>query len=224
MREPIFSGLKIRLHTIYNQCSSLLLLMVYGAINDSIWQNTNLKLRKIYEYASELGFIFAFSLSKTAISSNILLGTSDTLSQKHILSGLKLHLHNTYTIDAVPCYYLHVWYGVIYKRQYTDKTLTEKIYEYASERGASELGKFFAFSHSKTGISFIYLRNIYIFFQVSNYICIIHIQSMQFPVITYGMALYIKDSIPTKHWHWENPCICERAERASLGNFRHFTF
>ena len=52
----------------------------------------------------------------------------------------------------------------------------------------------------------LYLRNI-IHFQVSNYIyIIIHIQSMQFPVITYGMALYInlRHGIPTKHWHWDN--------------------
>ena len=35
----------------------------------------------------------------------------------------------------------------------SDKTLTlRKIYEYASERGASELWKIFAFSHSKTAI------------------------------------------------------------------------
>ena len=59
--------------------------------------------------------------------------------------------------------------------------------------------KLFPFSHSKTAMSFnillvlliLYLRKIY--FQVSNYI-FIYIQSMQFPVITYGMALYINDS------------------------------
>ena len=31
-----------------------------------------------------------------------------------------------------------------------------------------------------------------IYAQVSNYICIIHIQSIRFPVITYGMALIYK--------------------------------
>ena len=51
--------------------------------------------------------------------------------QKHIFSGLKIHLH-TYTINAVSFNYL--WYGAI-KRHYTDKTLkSRKIYEYASER------------------------------------------------------------------------------------------
>ena len=34
---------------------------------------------------------------------------------------------------------------------------------------------------------------------------------MHFPYITYGM-IFINDSIPTKHLHWENVCnICERA-------------
>ena len=59
--------------------------------------------------------------------------------------------------------------------------------------------KLFPFSHSKTAISFnillvgllqiLYLRNT-IYFQVSNYI-FIYIQSMQFPVITYGMAFVL---------------------------------
>ena len=43
------------------------------------------------------------------------------------------------------------------------------------------------------------LRNTYIF-QVSNYI-FIYIQSMQFPVITYGMALYINDSYVYRQKH-----------------------
>ena len=41
----------------------------------------------------------------------------------------------------VSFYYL--WYGAIYKRQCTDKTLTfRKMYVYASERSVSELRKF----------------------------------------------------------------------------------
>ena len=80
-------------------------------------------LRKIYEYASEHRKSFAFSHSKTAISFNILLViiyTYDTLSQKHIFSGLKLHLHNDITINAVYFLYLfYLWYGTMYKRQYT---------------------------------------------------------------------------------------------------------
>ena len=60
-----------------------------------------------------------------------------------------------------------------------------------------------AFSHTKTAISFnIFvgtshtLSQKHIKFQVSNNICI-HIQSMQFLFITYGMVLYINDIIPT---------------------------
>ena len=53
---------------------------------------------------------------------------------------------------------------------------------------------------SKTAISFnillvllILYSQKHIYFQISNYI-FIYIQSMHFPVITYGMALYINDS------------------------------
>ena len=74
---------------------------------------------------------FPISHSKTAISFNILFGTSNTLSQKHIFRSQSIHLH-IHTINAVG-YYL--WYGVVYKRQYTDKTLTlrKSMYIYASE-------------------------------------------------------------------------------------------
>ena len=60
----------------------------------------------------------------------------------------------------------------------------------------------------------------YIFKSQITYAYII-IQSMQFPFTSYGMALYINDTVPTKHYHLENLCVCERA---SLENFRIFTF
>ena len=69
------------------------------------------------------------------------------------------------------------------------------------ERARSERAwKIFPFSHSKTAISFnilLVLLILYIqYFQVSNYIFIyIHIQSIQSPVITYGMALYFKTTV-----------------------------
>ena len=55
------------------------------------------------------------------------------ISETHIFSGLKLHLH-IHTINAVPCYYL--WYGVVYNDSYVyrQNTNIEKIYVYASER------------------------------------------------------------------------------------------
>ena len=62
---------------------------------------------------------------------------------------------------------------------------------------ASELGKFFEFSHSKCYFLQYYvgtsdtLSQKHIYFQVSiTSAYIIHVQSMQFPVITYGKALY----------------------------------
>ena len=66
-------------------------------------QYDNTLLRKIYEYASELGNFLHFHIVKCYFL-QYSVGTSDILSQKPI-SGLKLHLH-TYTIIAVPCYYL----------------------------------------------------------------------------------------------------------------------
>ena len=71
---------------------------------------------------------------------------------RNTFSGLKVHLH-IHTINAVG-YYL--WYGVVvvYKRQYTDKTLTLSKSMYMRANGASELRHFFAFLHSKTAISF----------------------------------------------------------------------
>ena len=53
--------------------------------------------------------------------------------------------------------------------------------------------KLFPFSHSKTAISFnillVLISDTHIFSGLK-----LHLQSMQFPVITYGMALYINDS------------------------------
>ena len=87
------------------------------------------------------------------------------------------------------------------------KTDIEKIYEYASEHGFFLL----AFSHSKTAISFnillvlliLYLRNCrnISIFRSQITICMIHIHvsSMQFPVITWGMALYRQNTDVEKY-------------------------
>ena len=85
-------------------------------------------------YASERAWkLFPFSHSKTAISFNILLvGTSDTLSQKHIYFQVSNYI--SYTINAVPCYYgmaLYINDSYVYRQN----TNIEKIY-------ASELRKF----------------------------------------------------------------------------------
>ena len=66
----------------------------------------------------------------------------------YLFSGIKLHSAYTYTINAISFDYL--WYGAIYNRQYYN---IEKLYVYASER-SERAQKTFAFSHSKTAISF----------------------------------------------------------------------
>ena len=81
--------------------------------------------------------MFASSYSKTAISFNILL-VLEILCLRNICSFSILKITYEYicnTINAVSFYYLwKLWYGAIYKRQCTDKTLTfRKIYVYASE-------------------------------------------------------------------------------------------
>ena len=80
----VFSGLKIHLH-------SYTTMHWYGTINDSMTDKT-LTLRKIYENASELRFFFRLLILKLLFL-HYFVGTSDTFSQKHIFSGLQLHLH-----------------------------------------------------------------------------------------------------------------------------------
>ena len=110
--KNIFSGLKIHLHT-YNQFSSLLLLLAWRytrQYNDRTLLN---------EYASELRQFFAFSRSKSAISFNILLVLM-ILCLRNIYFQVSNYI--CIIINAVSFYYL--WYGTMYKRQYTGKTLT----------------------------------------------------------------------------------------------------
>ena len=91
-----------------------------------------------YEYWSERALkIFAFSHSKTAVSFNILLVLLILYLRIIYIFRSQITSSYIYTINAVPCYYL--WYGIIYKRQYTDKTLTLRKSMYMR---ASELRKF----------------------------------------------------------------------------------
>ena len=88
---------------------------------------------------------------------------------------------------------------------------------------ASELIKF---SHSKTAISLNILLVLQILSETFNFRChffSIHIQSMQFPIITHGMVLYINDSIYTDTTLTLRKCMCMRASEASeLRKFRYF--
>ena len=97
------------------------------------WENLNYASER---GASELGKFCHFHILKTAIFFNILLVLL-ILYLRDTFSGLKVHLH-IHKINAVG-YYL--WYGVVYKRQYTDKTLTLRKSMYMRSNGASELRK-----------------------------------------------------------------------------------
>ena len=102
--------------------------------------------------ASELRTFSHFHILKLLFPSIFCWYFRYTLSEIYTFSGLKLYMH-TYTINAVSFYFL--WYGAIYKRQCINKTLTfRKYYVYASERAERASLEHFAFSHSKTSISF----------------------------------------------------------------------
>ena len=92
--------------------------------------------------ASELKNIFAFSHSKTAISFNILLVLILCLRKIYFQVSNYICI-NYYTINAVSFYYL--WYDTMFKRQYTDKTLTLWKSMYMRASGGSELRKFWHF-------------------------------------------------------------------------------
>ena len=64
----------------------------YGTINDSMTDKT-LTLRKVYEYASELRKCLHLLILKLLFHSIFCWYFVGTLSQKHIFSGLHLHLH-----------------------------------------------------------------------------------------------------------------------------------
>ena len=141
------------------------------------------------------------------------------------LRNIMFRSQNTsvYTINGVtvPCYYL--WYGDNkinavpfttlvwrYKQQYTDKHWYGDKSMDVRASGASELRKCSHF-HLKLLFPSIFcwyfryfVSETYMFSGLKLHLH--HVQSMQFPFITYGIALYINDIIPTKHKHWENLC------------------
>ena len=118
----------------------LYFLIWYGAINDSIGQNTNRWEYLWINYASERGasergkFSLFHILKLLFLQYSVGTCTSDTLSPYIFRSQIT----SSYTYNQ---YSPLLWYGVVNKRQYnTDKTLT--------------LRKFSHFLHSKTAIYF----------------------------------------------------------------------
>ena len=129
LRNIYISGLKIHLHTYaINQCSSLLLLMVWRYK----WQYTDktLTLRKIYEYASELRKFSHFYILKQQFFSICCWYFRYTLSQKHIF---RFQITSAYIYNQCSFLLLLMTLRYIY---YTDKTLTLRkyMYMYASEQ------------------------------------------------------------------------------------------
>ena len=193
------------LHDTYHQCSSLLLL-IYGMalyIQTTVYrQNTDIE--KIYEYARKK---LHFHILKLLFPSIFCWYFWYFISETYIFSGLKLQSAWYIYHQCSSLFLLMVWrYKTTVYRQNTN---IENIYKYASE-----LGKFLHLHILKLLFLSIFCWNFwyfisetYIYFQVSNY-NLHDTSSMQFPV---SMALlYSNDSIPTKHWHWENLWICER--------------
>ena len=130
-----------------------------------------------------------------------------------------IHVHVTYMHERAKRASASETYRPIFSHTtVSDKTLTLRKFMNKS----SELGKFSPFSHSKTAISFnillilliLYLRNIYIF--RSQITSSIHIQSMQFPVITYGMCVVYKRQLYRQNTNIAKIYVyaSERSERA----------
>ena len=127
--------------------------------------------------------------------------------------------------------FIKIWYYSAINDS-NDKTLTfRKINEYASERGASELGKFSHFhilkcyflQYSVGGTSDT-LSQKHIYFQVSNYICIIiyiHNQYSSLLLLMVYKTLYIKRQYTDKTLTLRKSMYM-RAERASLAEISHF--
>ena len=92
-------------------------------------------------YASELRKFSHFHILKLLFPSIFCWYFRYFVSETYLISGVNI-LH-TYTINAVSFYYS--WYGAIYKRQYTDKTLTLRKCMCMRASGACELRKFWYF-------------------------------------------------------------------------------
>ena len=118
-----------------------------------------------------------------------------------------MHLH-TYTINAV------VWHQK-WQFDWQNTNIEKKKNAFAcSNKNCYFLQYFVGTSDT--------LSQKHIYFQVSNYICIHYTINHQCSFLSLLMVWHynINDSMPPKHLHWENLCICERAERAR--KFLHF--
>ena len=120
---------------------------------------------------------------------------------------------------------LMVW-RYVYKRQYTDETLTLRK---SMNMRASELGKFLHFHILKLLFSSIFcwyfwyfISETYIFsgLKLQSAWYLYHQRSSLFLLTVWHYIKYTNDSIPTKHWHWTNLCMYVYA--SELRTFTHF--
>ena len=116
--------------------------------------------------------ILAFSHSNTAISLNILL-VLQILCFRKIFNFRCQHSPYIYTINAVSFYYS--WYGAIYKRQYTDETLTLRKCMCIRASEASELRKFWYFYILKLLFLSIFCRYIRYFVGTNDMLVGLHV-------------------------------------------------
>ena len=114
---------------------------------------------------------FAFSHSKTTISFNIL-SVLQILCLRNIFI-FRCEITSAYTINAVSFYCL--WYGAIYKRYYTDKTLTLRKCLCMRASGASELRKFWHFYILKLLFLSIFYRYIRYFVGTNDMLVGLHV-------------------------------------------------
>ena len=179
----------------------------YGATYTTLyWQDTKIKRNLwICERAerAELKFFLTFSQSKTYFLHQFV-GTSDNFCQKHLF--FRSRITSAYIIHN-QCTFLLSLYGMmlyIYKRQYTDKTLTLRKCMYLKLLFPSifcwYLRYFVSETHLMSGVNILHT----------------YIQSMQFPFITHGMVLYKRQY--TDKTLTLKKCMCmhasERSERA----------
>ena len=115
------------------------------------------------------------------------------ISEKYLISGVNI-LH-TYTINAVSFYYS--WYGAIYKRQYTDKTLTLRKCMCMRASEASELRKLWYFYILKLLFLSIFCRYIRYFVGTNDMLVGLHVPTT-FPM--YRQISKCTDKSPKRHY------------------------
>ena len=227
LRNMYYSGHKLQsAWYIYHQCSSLLLLMVWRYIYKRQYTDKKTDIEKIYEYASERAWIFFFlhfHILKLLLFPSIFYWyfwcfISETV-EAYIFSGLKLqsawyilYMYHQCVIPTKHWRWENLW---ICERARSERAWTFLHFHILKLLFPSIFCWYFWYFISETYIFQVCPSQITI--------CMIHISSMQFPVLTY-MALYIytNESIPTNYWLWKKSMymrVCGASEIRRFSNF-----